>query len=69
MEQFAQLALGGPLFGLLMAYFTVIWLSRVFNDAEVEIGITLVSCYFTFFVAEAFLGVSGVLAVVVLGAG
>jgi len=67
LEQFAQLALGGPLWGLLTALVTVHWLSKVFNDAEVEIGITLVSCYFTFFVAEVFLKASGVLAVVVLG--
>ena len=52
LQQFAQLGVGGPMWGLLCALVTVQWLARVFNDAEVEIGITLVSCYFTFFVAE-----------------
>lgn len=39
----------------------------VFNDAMVEISMTLVATYLTFYVAEDLLHVSGVLAVVVLG--
>ncbi len=50
-----------------MAKVTIFWLSHVFNDALVEITITLVSTYVTFYIGEAFLGVSGVLAVVTLG--
>ncbi|XP_071100546.1 sperm-specific sodium:proton exchanger-like [Haliotis cracherodii] len=64
---FLQVALGGPAFGLLMAKLTLFWLSRIFNDALAEITITLASTYITFYVGEEFLGVSGVLSVVVLG--
>lgn len=50
-----------------MARLTIWWLSRVFNDAVVEITITLASTYFTYYVGDELLGVSGVLAVVTLG--
>ncbi len=62
-----QVGLGGPLFGYVMARLTIWWLSRVFNDAVVEITITLASTYFTYYVGDELLGVSGVLAVVTLG--
>lgn len=64
---FVKVAFGGPLFGYVMAKVTIFWLSHVFNDALVEITITLASTYVTFYIGEAFLGVSGVLAVVTLG--
>lgn len=64
---FIRVAFGGPAFGFLMGKLSVIWLSHVFNDALVEITITLASTYFTFYVGETFLKVSGVLAVVALG--
>lgn len=59
--------MGGPVFGYVMAKLTIFWLSRVFNDALVEITITLASTYITYYVGEGLLGVSGVLAVVTLG--
>lgn len=61
------MALGGPVFGYIMARLTIWWLSRVFNDAVVEITITLASTYFTYYVGDVLLEVSGVLAVVTLG--
>ena len=64
---FVRVAFGGPAFGYLMAKVTIFWLSHVFNDALVEITITLASTYITFYIGEAFFGVSGVLAVVTLG--
>lgn len=64
---FLKIALGGPLFGWLMAKIAIACLSRVFNDAVVEITITLVATYITYYVGEAVLGVSGVMAVVILG--
>ena len=64
---FLRVALGGPAFGFLMARITTFWLSRVFNDALVEITITLASTYVTFYIGESFFKVSGVLAVVTLG--
>lgn len=50
-----------------MAKFTIFWLSHVFNDALVEISITLASTYITFYIGEGLFEVSGVLAVVTLG--
>lgn len=50
-----------------MAKITIFWLSHVFNDALVEITITLASTYITFYVGEGLFQVSGVLAVVTLG--
>lgn len=62
-----RVALGGPVFGYVMARLTILWLSHVFNDAVVEITITLASTYFTYYVGDVLLEVSGVLAVVTLG--
>ena len=64
---FVQVVIGGPFFGYFMAKCTIFWLSRVYNDALVEIGITLVSTYVTFYIGEHLLKVSGVLALVTLG--
>lgn len=64
---FVKVAFGGPAFGYLMAKITIFWLSHVFNDALVEITITLASTYITFYIGEGLFQVSGVLAVVTLG--
>ena len=65
---FFRLALGGPVLGLVWAWVTIHWVGRVFNDPVMEMTITLVSAYLLFYTAEFVLEVSGVLAVVVLGA-
>ncbi|XP_064484392.1 sperm-specific sodium:proton exchanger-like isoform X2 [Ornithodoros turicata] len=64
---FVRIAIGGPLLGIVFGKVAVWSLARVFNDAVIEITITLSSAYLTYYVAEAVLGVSGVLAVVALG--
>ena len=64
---FVKVTLGGPAFGYFMARLTIFWLSHVFNDALVEITITLASTYITFYIGEGLFEVSGVLAVVTLG--
>lgn len=64
---FVRMALGGVAFGMLSSVILLEWLDRVFNDAAVEITITLSSAYLVFYLAEAQLQVSGVLAVVALG--
>jgi len=66
-KKFIQLAVGGPVFGFVAAKIAIFLLNRIFNDATVEITITLVSAYLTFYVGEEILGVSGILAVVILG--
>lgn len=64
---FFRIAIGGPCFGWFMAKIAIFCLSRVFNDAVVEITATLVATYLTYYIGEAVLGVSGVMAVVLLG--
>lgn len=64
---FPRVALGGFFFGLVAGRVTVFWLQHVFNDALVEITITLASTYLTFYIGEEVLGISGVIAVVMLG--
>lgn len=50
---FLQVALGGPLWGFVTAKITLFCLSRVFNDALVEITITLASTYLTFYIGKS----------------
>eukprot|EP01062_Namystynia_karyoxenos_P068644 TRINITY_DN6352_c0_g1_i1.p1 TRINITY_DN6352_c0_g1~~TRINITY_DN6352_c0_g1_i1.p1 ORF type:complete len:1565 (+),score=487.12 TRINITY_DN6352_c0_g1_i1:71-4696(+) len=65
--EFCRVAFGGALVGLLVGAITVASLNRVFNDALIEVTLTLVAAYVTFFVAEGMLHVSGVLGVVACG--
>ncbi|XP_043218270.1 sodium/hydrogen exchanger 10-like isoform X2 [Amphibalanus amphitrite] len=67
LARFCQIAIGGPIFGIACGHFFVFWLSRIFNDAVSEITLTIVAAYFTFYVGEVLLEVSGVMAVVCLG--
>lgn len=64
---FLRVAIGGTLVGLVIARILMFWLKRVFNNALVEITIMLSAAYLTFFVAEEFLHVSGVLGLFGLG--
>eukprot|EP01062_Namystynia_karyoxenos_P055759 TRINITY_DN46802_c0_g1_i1.p1 TRINITY_DN46802_c0_g1~~TRINITY_DN46802_c0_g1_i1.p1 ORF type:complete len:1617 (+),score=586.36 TRINITY_DN46802_c0_g1_i1:99-4949(+) len=62
-----KVAGGGPLLGYACGMVSVFCLSKVFNDPLIEITTSLVTAYVTFFLAEAYCKVSGVLAVVVCG--
>ncbi len=64
---FIRVAVGGALVGLVMARIVMFWLKKVFNDAMVEITVIMAAAYMTFFVAEEFLHVSGVLGLFGLG--
>ncbi|MBN1604517.1 MAG: sodium:proton antiporter [Chitinispirillaceae bacterium] len=64
---FLKVAVGGTLFGLIVARFVMFWLKNVFNDALVEIVVLLASAYLTFYIAEEFLHISGVLGLFGLG--
>ena len=64
---FLKVAVGGTLFGLIMARIVMFWLKNVLNDAMVEIIVLLASAYLTFYIAEEFLHVSGVLGLFGLG--
>lgn len=52
MIYFIQVAIGGPLFGFVMAKITLFWLSKIFNDALAEITITLASTYLTYYMGK-----------------
>ena len=65
--EFFYVAGGGCLLGLAMGMLTKSAIKKVFNDAMIEVSLTLICAYATFFIAEAFLKVSGVLALVILG--
>jgi NhaP-type Na+/H+ or K+/H+ antiporter len=64
---FIKMSFGGALFGTTFALIVVQWLRMIFNDAMSEITITLAAAYLCFFIAEYFLHISGVIAVVCLG--
>jgi len=50
--QFLQIAVGGPVFGWIMARVTIFMLSFVFNDPPVEISATIVAAYLTYWLSE-----------------
>jgi NhaP-type Na+/H+ or K+/H+ antiporter/CRP-like cAMP-binding protein len=65
--EFVRVAVGGTLIGLIIGWLVSEWLKRVFNDPLFEITIIVAAAYLTFFVAEHFFHVSGVLGLVALG--
>jgi len=65
--QFLKVSFGGILVGLVFGWIAIVWVKKVFNDALVEITVMIASAYITFFVAEHFFHVSGVLGLVTLG--
>lgn len=64
---FMQLALGGPAVGIACGIVATLWIKCVFSNLYLEISLTFVTAYLTFYLAEDILGVSGVLAVVAFG--
>ena len=65
--EFLRVAVGGTLVGAIFGWITIRWVRKVFNDALIEITVIVAAAYLTFFVAEHFLHVSGVLGLVALG--
>lgn len=65
--EFFRVSLGGALVGLTIAWITIMWVKKVFNDALVEISVLIAAAYITFFIAENFLHVSGVIGLVTFG--
>ena len=58
--------LGGPAFGIACGIIAVIFLNLIHNELEVEIISTFGLAYLIFYVADVELGVSAVLALVVM---
>ncbi len=65
--EFVRVVLGGVAVGVTVGWLVVTWLKRVFNDALFEITVVVGAAYLAFFVAEYFLHISGVLALVAFG--
>ena len=64
---FFLMSCGGAAVGLVMGFLVVSFMVRVFNNALVEISMSIAAAYLCFYIAEAFFSVSGVIAVVVFG--
>lgn len=65
--EFLRVAVGGTAVGLAIGYIVIAWVKKVFNDALVEITVIVAAAYITFYIAEHFLHVSGVLGLVSFG--
>jgi NhaP-type Na+/H+ or K+/H+ antiporter len=65
---FCQLSLGGPATGLAFGMAMTAWLRFMYNNPMAEITLTVLTAYATYVVGDRLFGVSGVLAVVMLGA-
>lgn len=67
LQSFLKTVVVGTCIGLIVAGATIAWVRRVFNDALVEITVMVIAAYLTFYIAEHFLHVSGILGLVALG--
>lgn len=65
--EFFRVAFGGVAIGCLIGWLIIKWIKKVFNDMLVEITAIIAAAYLTFFIAEYFFHVSGVLALVAFG--
>jgi NhaP-type Na+/H+ or K+/H+ antiporter len=65
--EFVRVAFGGIAIGLIIGWLVIKWVKKVFNDMFVEISAIIAAAYLTFFIAEHFFHVSGVLALVAFG--
>lgn len=65
--EFLRVSLGGIMVGAVIGWLVVLWLKHIFNDALIEITLVIGAAYLSFFLAEYFIGVSGVLSVVTFG--
>ena len=65
---FVRLAFGGVALGIVMVSFVGLFLDRIHNKYVLEVNLTIVASYITFFLSEnTDLHVSGILALVAFG--
>jgi len=64
---FVRVVALGFMVGLVIALLMIFWIDRVFNDPMIEITLSVVAAYLSFYIAEELLHVSGVVAIVTLG--
>jgi NhaP-type Na+/H+ or K+/H+ antiporter len=65
--EFFRVSFGGAIVGGFIGWLIIKWVKKVFNDALVETSLIVAAAYITFFIAEYFFHVSGVLALVAYG--
>ena len=63
-ETFSQLTFGGIVFGIFMGFFFNNIIKRIYNNDIVELSLSIVSCYVTFYISEHLLHLSGILSIV-----
>lgn len=64
---FIRLAVGGVITGAVVCFLIVYQLKKIIKDDIQTLAYTFIGCYFTFFIAEFYLKVSGIIAIVTLG--
>ncbi len=63
---FAWVVTLGLVIGVVLGILALIWIGRVFNDAMIEITVTVACAYLVFFIAEELFHVSGVVGIVAM---
>ena len=61
---FSQLTFGGILFGLFMGFLFNTIIKRIYDDNSIELSLSIISCYVTFYISENLLHLSGILSIV-----
>jgi len=61
---FSQLTFGGILFGLFMGFLFNTIIKKIYDDSAVELSLSIISCYVTFYISENLLHLSGILSIV-----
>lgn len=64
---FIRLFFGGILVGAIVCLVVVFQLKRIIKDDIKTLAYTFIGCYFSFFISEFYLGVSGIISIVTLG--
>ena len=63
-KTFSQLTFGGIVFGIVMGFVFNMIIKRIYDDNIVELSLSIVSCYITFYISEHLLHLSGILSIV-----
>ena len=65
--KFCLLTFGGLAVGLFLGFIFNEIIKRIFNNEDVELSLSIISCYITFYISEKLLGCSGILSIVAHG--
>ena len=65
--KFCLLTFGGLVVGLFLGFLFNEIIKRIFNDEDIELSLSIISCYVTFYISEKLFGCSGILSIVAQG--